>query len=337
MEQPTSTETHDADEQRELRELRAMIGNDDLDRLRPTGAGAGVSFPGKEKIQPAAPKPAVVKKAVMHDEGRSVEFAEDTGGWDSRPFRQADYEVHGSARRQARRDSARDYSARHHTPYVSKRAAIENYKREMANHTAMWREQRAVESMEAEYRWDMYLQRCEWQDRQRAQQQQLQLEHRRQSPPQAEERGGKAALQDEDAVVGDVAPKPRRRVGASQTSRGNQERGRRPQGTHTSRGKSWVPPSQGWNASPMRSTPYALRGTKPITNEPWAKDAEALGVDRGAEKAIAEPGVHPADAMTAAGSMAIVQKRGVKKAASKVAHAVSSVDNRPEWEAVGRL
>ena len=31
-------------------------------------------------------------------------------------------------------------------------------------------------------------------------------------------------------------------------------------------------PSATWDSSPARAVPYTLRGTKPVTDEPWARD-----------------------------------------------------------------
>ena len=41
--------------------------------------------------------------------------------------------------------------------------------------------------------------------------------------------------------------------------------------------KPWAPPTGGWDSTPQRSVPYALRGVQPVTKEPWGGDASRDG------------------------------------------------------------
>ena len=122
---------------------------------------------------------------------------------------------------------------------------------------------------------------------------------------------GKGNVQDEAEAVSD-APKFRRRaVGMSQTSRLHERH--RPlagrQGTSRHTRSKWVPPTVGWDASPARAVPYTLRGTRPVTDEPWARDE---AINRNAE-------------MEGIQSKAAGKRAGKKKAAL-------SMDSRPAWD-----
>ena len=117
----------------------------------------------------------------------------------------------------------------------------------------------------------------------------------RRAPPRTA--SGKGSLNDECDVITDGAP--RRTIAATaQTSRADdhQRRGGGSSGYGQSTGrraKAWTPPTEGWNASPVRNTPYALRGTRPVTDEPWTRDAESMSRSAfGVRVEIDRPGPH---------------------------------------------
>ena len=72
----------------------------------------------------------------------------------------------------------------------------------------------------------------------------------------------------------------------------------------------------GWNSTPHRPVPYALRGSKPITDEPWARDNGINGRD-----ADVDPAALPRDA---------VLLHGGRKAKSK--RQQTAPDGRPAWD-----
>jgi hypothetical protein len=337
-------------EAREIRELRQMIGDSELERLRPTGGGAGVSFPGKDRPGNSFPTAAnasqLARKATLQDERRG-----ERDSWDARVFHPTDFAT--SARRE-RFMSARMPSAS--VPFISKRAALESYKREMADHTIMWRQQRAYTQME----WDYYRQQREWElsfsspaqltasalaahdavapepgtppaalageagqpdaaasvTANAAEASVLEPAATAHFQPDPQRAARKGELQEEEAGARD-SPKFRRRgqgvgQGVSQTSRVH-ERHRPPAGRQrTSRQvrSKWVPPTLGWDASPARAVPYTLRGTRPVTDEPWARDE---AINRNAE-------------MEGVGGHRAGTKRGGKKKPAV------AIENRPAWD-----
>lgn len=102
---------------------------------------------------------------------------------------------------------------------------------------------------------------------------------------------GKGEMQAEGDGAHDVPLAQRRGAGRAQTSRPHDGPSRyrnvRSSGYgQTSRAAQPKPRpfvGPGWDASPARSVPYTLRGSKPVTNEPWAAD-EAVNRNADLEK-----------------------------------------------------
>ena len=303
-----------ADEEQELADLRKLIGADNLDRLRPTGASSGVSYPTKRPV--TVQEPAKSQKQQIEDEDDLLDSdREHPVPWDSRsgranPVRDEqlwkEYSLSARKDRSARYGSARygravhGFDAEYTNKYVSRKEALEWYHREMNEHSNMWAQRQYTNSL---YSVGPYVAGDAWLHTSK----QLELNRPRKSPspprkpissaPEsylrsrqgaksaagaAAARRSKGDLQEEDAVAGQEtseAPKPRRRVGVSQTGRGTHSHSHGRTGgpkPSTSRGAPgrWTPPvSGGWDSSPLRATPYALRGMKPVTDEPWARPA----------------------------------------------------------------
>lgn len=312
-------ELRQKDEQRELAELRKLIGNDDLERLRPTSGRGGVSFPGLSQNPAMVPRPTV--EAPTKDR-----LQDEEATWDGRAYRPMDNATYARRERIA---SARAV----HAPFVSKKSVLEGFKKDIANHTAMWRQQRAFDREDMQE----YKEQREWQHKQ-----QLEWQMRHAVPPRVAARmeleeakaaegdsvflggpsavsrgGGKASFQDEAGVVNDAPKAARRRGGASQTSRAH-ERSRpvaRQNTSRNSQARPWAP-TAGWDVSPARATPYALRGVKPVTNEPWARD-----------EAINRPG-DESDIV----QMGAAAKPGAKRMPKKAKPPSSIVEARPAWD-----
>jgi hypothetical protein len=136
------------DEEKELQDLRKLIGDGDLDRLRPTGATSGVAIPGR--VEADALRRQRQQKQREQDED-DLDFDEQPA-WDSRSGRAAPVRAEAmvSGRREgwkleamsARREkygSARYGSGRYHEERISRKAALEWYHRELEDHSYQWR------------------------------------------------------------------------------------------------------------------------------------------------------------------------------------------------------
>ena len=153
---------------------------------------------------------------------------------------------------------------------------------------------------------------------------------RRAAPPAATpSRARKWDLQEEGEVGGQdagEAPKAHRgrRTGASQTSRAADRRHKgygAAAANTTARGPNssrWVP-SGGWDSSPLRNTPYALRGAKPVTDEPWARD-EALSRNMEEKTLKLSPG----------------KARAGRKGANAKPPSAANVSFQPAWDSSKR-
>lgn len=346
------------DEERELADLRKLIGTDDLERLRPTGSSGGVAYPKKRPMGPAPSSGPASRKQQLEDEDSDPDSARsDLPEWIAprhgvsarQPSGRYDPRSGVSARqpsgrysmrsarsvRSARYGSARYGEGEYLERRVSRREALNWYHKEINAHSEMLSN---ASRPHHTYASPMYVAGDVWMQAGK------ELAERAKSPPSpmrqhaahvggahvrfpADDAGGYATLADvggrldqmalgasageqympsaaamggaggagasparrgkgemqDESRVGfreaSEAPRPRRRVGISQTSRAGHERPtKRVVAPNSSRNAGhlsgrWTPSGAGgWDSSPARAVPYTLRGSKPVTDEPWARD-----------------------------------------------------------------
>ena len=318
-----------ADEEHELKALREMIGDNELARLRPTGS-TGVTFPGKERVIRYHPTTADTNQKLEQQEEseswdprpfRAAELAMSARR-ESRE-RSARYLSSRYGPSGAPIISKKDALAIYHRDLEMNREmwrqqrAVEKMEMEQFLEERAYKHERNLKvakerllaaAAEAPLALDYQepgvvtggdpgsdggsmAASSEDPGATRASDAAMQ----RRAPPRTA--SGKGSLNDEGDVITDGASR-RTIAAAAQTSRtdDHQRRGGGSSGYGQSTGrraKAWTPPTEGWNASPVRHTPYALRGTRPVTDEPWARDAESMSRSAfGVRVEIDRPGPH---------------------------------------------
>ena len=318
-----------ADEEHELKALREMIGDNELARLRPTGS-TGVTFPGKERVIRYHPTPADTNQKLEQQEEseswdprpfRAAELAMSARR-ESRE-RSARYLSSRYGPSGAPIISKKDALAIYHRDLEMNREMWRQQRAVEKMEMEQFLEERA-------YKHERNLKVAKERLLAAAAEAPLALDDQepgvvtggdpgsdggsmaassedpgathasdaamqRRAPPRTA--SGKGSLNDEGDVITDGASR-RTIAAAAQTSRtdDHQRRGGGSSGYGQSTGrraKAWTPPTDGWNASPVRNTPYALRGTRPVTDEPWARDAESMSRSAfGVRVEIDRPGPH---------------------------------------------
>ena len=312
-------------EEKELAELRQLLGDDELNRLRPTGA-ATKAYAAYTPARRAATAPVskgggaggTKQQAAFEDEGASdsdseVVTAKPSGPsarapWDDRSGRASE---HLSARQRSSRDSRREkygsarYGAGEYTSqYISRKQALQWYHKELDRHADLWQmrqmqtaaymaplyvaaEARHKHSKEIEAR-PRPPSRVSFRDASLSERMPTGAQQQQQQRTTAT--ASKGDLQEEGEVgtqeASEQAMRGRKGGRISQTSRapGGATRSSilRAEASRTSRtpaagngqtSSRWAP-SSGWDSSPLRTVPHTLRGSKPVTDEPWQRDEE---------------------------------------------------------------
>lgn len=310
------------DEEAELAELRALIGDADLERLRPTSAAATSSMLSQFSSPP--PRAPTTGRREQRQKHQHQHQQQPQHQYMQPRFPESSW----TADRSARKGSARS-PASPPGHFISRRAAIAEYHARLAGHAKMLEEEKMLVTggmckamfiagdhalvMQDEFASTARGSASETQSPVHGSSfapltsQELtshngnSIQSRRGGSVDAQRaadfggRGGNAGkgeMHDEEYVGRDTAP-AHRGPGRAQTSRGHEGLGVPSarykhvrssgygQTSRSAKPRPFVGP--GWDSSPARSVPYALRGSKPITNEPWAVD-DAINRKGGLEK-----------------------------------------------------